>query len=325
LKRAYLTRELPSAAMDIVAADCELTYNPLDRPLTREELMIAGREADGLLTMLTETVDRELLDACPRLRVVANCAVGYNNIDIAACTERGILVTNTPGVLTETTADLTFALLLASARRIVEADGYLRAGEWQSWSLMLLTGTDVHGKTLGIVGFGRIGQAVARRARGFGMRIIYTGGSGAADVAAELGAKRVKLPELLRSADFVSLHVPYGPSTHHLIGEAELAMMKPGAHLINTARGAVVDEQALIAALTSRRIAGAGLDVFTDEPDVPALLAELDNVVLTPHIGSATVETRTRMAVMAASNLVAVLKGEPPLNPVNPEARRGDA
>lgn len=320
-----MTRELPPTAMDIVEAACDCLYNPLDRPLTRAELLIAARDADGLLTMLTDTIDRELLDACPRLRVVANCAVGYNNIDIAACSERGVLVTNTPGVLTETTADLTFALLLAVARRLVESDSFLRAGDWQSWSLMLLTGTDVYGKTLGLVGFGRIGQAVARRARGFGMRIIYADDYVDEGAAAEFDARRVSLTELLRTADFVSLHVPYAPTTHHLIGEAELALMKPGAFLVNTARGSVVDEQALIAALKAGQLAGAGLDVFEDEPNVPALLAEMNNVVLTPHIGSASVETRTRMAVLAATNLTAALTGTKPPNLVNPEAWREHA
>lgn len=317
--RAYLTRRLPPAALEIVGRACEYSYSDEDRPLTKAELIEAARDADGILTLLTETVDREVLAGCPKLKVVANCAVGFNNIDVAACTERGVLVTNTPGVLTETTADFAWALLMAVARRVVEADEYLRAGKFRAWGLTLLAGTDVYGKTLGIIGFGRIGQAVARRARGFDMRILYTG-RGDSPAAAELGAVRVPLDELLRQSDFVSLHVPYTPETHHLIGRKEFALMKPDAYLINTARGAVVDEEALVDALRSGRIAGAGLDVYEHEPAVTPELLTMRNVVLTPHIGSASLATRTLMAVTAARNLAAALSGQRPPDLVNPEA-----
>lgn len=305
--------------MDIARRAGDITWSSDDRPLPQDELIAGARDAEGLLTLLTETVDAAVLDACPRLRVVANCAVGYNNIDVAACTERGVLVTNTPGVLTETTADFAWALLLATARRVVEADAYLRAGKFKSWGLMLLTGSDVYGKTLGIVGFGRIGQAVARRAAGFGMEILYNGRSDSPE-AAQLGAVRVELAELLRRSDYVTLHVPYSAETHHLIGRAEFAQMKPGAYIINTARGAVIDEAALVDALASGHLAGAGLDVYEREPAVTPALLTMPNVVLAPHIASASVATRTRMAVMAATNLVAALSGQRPPNLINPEA-----
>lgn len=305
--------------MDIARRAGDITWSSDDRPLPQDELIAGARDAEGLLTLLTETVDAAVLDACPRLRVVANCAVGYNNIDVAACTERGVLVTNTPGVLTETTADFAWALLLATARRVVEADAYLRAGKFKSWGLMLLTGSDVYGKTLGIVGFGRIGQAVARRAAGFGMEILYSGRSDSPE-AAQLGAVRVELAELLRRSDYVTLHVPYSAETHHLIGRAEFAQMKPGAYIINTARGAVIDEAALVDALASGHLAGAGLDVYEREPAVTPALLTMPNVVLAPHIASASVATRTRMAVMAATNLVAALSGQRPPNLINPEA-----
>ncbi|MGE5561109.1 MAG: 2-hydroxyacid dehydrogenase [Chloroflexota bacterium] len=319
MARAFLTRQLPDAAMDIARRAGDITWSSDDRPLPQDELIAGARDAEGLLTLLTETVDAAVLDACPRLRVVANCAVGYNNIDVAACTERGVLVTNTPGVLTETTADFAWALLLATARRVVEADAYLRAGKFKSWGLMLLTGSDVYGKTLGIVGFGRIGQAVARRAAGFGMEILYNGRSDSPE-AAQLGAVRVELAELLRRSDYVTLHVPYSAETHHLIGRAEFAQMKPGAYIINTARGAVIDEAALVDALASGHLAGAGLDVYEREPAVTPALLTMPNVVLAPHIASASVATRTRMAVMAATNLVAALSGQRPPNLINPEA-----
>ncbi|HHW26387.1 MAG TPA: D-glycerate dehydrogenase, partial [Firmicutes bacterium] len=257
----------------------------------------------------------------PRLKVVANMAVGYDNIDVAECTRRGIVVTNTPGVLTETTADLAFALILAAARRVTEAERYLRQGQWKTWSPMLLTGVDVHGATLGIVGLGRIGEAVARRARGFSMRVLYANRSARPEVEAALGIERRGLDELLKSSDFVSIHVPLNDSTRHLIGERELNLMKPTAVLVNTSRGPVVNERDLYRALKDRRIFAAGLDVFDTEPirsDNPLL--ELDNVVLLPHIGSASIATRTQMAVMAARNLTQVLAGQTPQNPVNPEA-----
>lgn len=320
--RAYVTRKIPSEALDIVAASCDYRiWDSESEPVPRDALEAEISDADGVLTLLTERVDKRLLDAAPRLKVVANMAVGYDNIDVAECTRRGIVVTNTPGVLTETTADLAFALILAAARRVTEAERYLRQGQWKTWSPMLLTGVDVHGATLGIVGLGRIGEAVARRARGFSMRVLYANRSARPEVEAALGIERRGLDELLKSSDFVSIHVPLNDSTRHLIGERELNLMKPTAVLVNTSRGPVVNERDLYRALKDRRIFAAGLDVFDTEPirsDNPLL--ELDNVVLLPHIGSASIATRTQMAVMAARNLTQVLAGQTPQNPVNPEA-----
>jgi len=320
--KAYITRKIPSEALDIIAASCDYRiWDSEGEPIPRDVLEAEIGDVDGVLTLLTERVDRHLLDAAPRLKVVANMAVGYDNIDVAECTRRGIVVTNTPGVLTETTADLAFALILAAARRVTEAERYLRQGQWKTWSPMLLTGVDVHGATLGIVGLGRIGEAVARRARGFSMRVLYANRSARPEVEAALGIERRGLDELLKSSDFVSIHVPLNDSTRHLIGERELNLMKPMAVLVNTSRGPVVNERDLYRALKDRRIFAAGLDVFDTEPirsDNPLL--ELDNVVLLPHIGSASIATRTQMAVMAARNLTQVLAGQTPQNPVNPEA-----
>ena len=257
-----------------------------------------------------------------RMRVIANCAVGYNNIDIQAATKRGIVVTNTPGVLTDATADLAWTLILALARRVPEADRFLRAGKYKEWGLLFMLGTPVYGQTLGLVGAGRIGTAVALRAKGFNMKIIYCDAFKNKRIEEDAGAKRLSLAVLLRRADIVSIHVPLDKSTFHLIGRRELSLMKPSALLINTARGEIVDEKALITALRTRQIAGAGLDVYEHEPKVPQVLKSLTNVVLLPHIGSATRETRTKMAVMAAKNLIEALKGRTPPNLVNPEVLR---
>ncbi len=316
----FITRSLPEEALRIARAATEVEVWPEEMPPTYEVLLEKVAEIDGLLCLLTDRIDANLLDHAPNLRVVSQMAVGYDNIDVAACTARGIPVGNTPGVLTETTADLAFALLLAAARRIVEADGYTRAGCWRTWSPMLLAGQDVHHATIGIVGMGRIGYAMARRASGFDMRILYSHPRRYELVELELGAQYVELNELLAASDFVSLHTPLTPATHHLIGAEQLARMKPTAILINTARGAVVDQNALYAALTEGRIAAAGLDVFEQEP-VPSdnPLLQLNNVVALPHIGSASVATRTRMAVLAADNLVAGLQGRPLPHSINPE------
>jgi glyoxylate reductase len=266
-------------------------------------------------------MDRSVLEAGRgRLKIVANVAVGFDNIDVDAATEMGILVSNTPGVLTETTADFAWALLMGIARRTAEGERFLRAGKFKGWGIMMLLGEDVHGATLGLVGFGRIGQAVARRAAGFDMRILYYDPViEADDVAARLGARRVHLGTLLRESDFVSVHTPLTPETRHLIGAAQLGEMKPTAYLINTSRGPVVDEAALAKALRDNRIRGAALDVFEHEPEVhPGLLAR-DDVLLLPHLGSATIETRTAMAMLAAENAIAVLEGRRPQTPVNPD------
>ena len=318
--RVLITRWMPDAALAIVRDQCELQYDASDRQLTPDELVREVGGKDGLLCVVTDRVDDAVLASSPALKVVSTVAVGYDNIDVAAATARGVAVANTPGVLTESSADLAWGLLFSIARRITEGDRYIRAGKWREWQLLLMAGHDVYGQTLGIVGMGRIGQAVARRARGCGMRILYHNRQRLeASIEADLEAVWMPLPELLEQADFVSLHVPLSPATTRFIGETELRRMKPTAYLINTARGAVVDEQAVIRALQEGWIAGAALDVFEQEPDVPLALRELENVVLVPHVGSASVATRTRMAVMAAENLMAVLRGEQPSHVVNPD------
>lgn len=318
--KIYVTRLLPKPGMDLLAEVFDVEVNPHDRVVTREELLEGVKGKDALLSLLTDTIDAEVMDAEPKLKVIANYAVGFNNIDVAAATERGIPVTNTPGVLTDTTADLAFTLLVATARRIVEADKFMRAGKYQGWAPMLFLGQDIHHKTLGIVGFGRIGQAMAKRAMGFEMKILYTDAQRAPkEVEEKYGAEFTTLEDLLRRSDFVSLHVPLLESTRHLISDAQFDMMKKTAILINTARGPVVDEKALVRALKAGKIAGAGLDVFEREPEFEPELAEMDNVIMVPHIASASVETRTKMATMAAENAIAVIKGEVPPNLVNPE------
>lgn len=309
--KVYITRQLPDEALSIIRQAAEMEVWDEDRPVPRNVLREKIRDTDGLLCLLTDKIDGDLLDNAPNLRVVSQMAVGVDNIDVAACRARNVVVGNTPGVLTETTADLAFALLLAIARRIVEAERFLRAGQWQTWSPMLLVGPDAHHATLGIVGMGRIGYEMARRAHGFQMNLLYSSRSPHPDAEQDFGAKRVDLNALLMESDFVSLHVPSTPETRHLIGAEQLARMKPSAMLINTARGPVVDQAALVNALRDHQIAGAGLDVFDVEPlslDDPLLT--LDNVVLLPHIGSASIATRTRMAVLAAENLIAGIQGK---------------
>ena len=300
----------------------EANEEPTDWP--QPELIRRLQGKQGVFVAGTEPVDATLLGACPDLRAVCSMAVGYNNIDVPACTARGVQVTNAPDVLTETTADFGFALMMATARRIAESEHFLRGGRWQRWAYDMFVGADVQGATLGILGMGRIGQAIARRgALGFGMPVIYHNRSRlASELEAPLGAKWVEKAELLRRADHLVIVVPYSPSSHHAIGAAELALMKPTATLTNIARGGVVDDAALAQALAERRIAAAGLDVFEGEPQVhPGLLA-VPNVVLTPHIASATVATRMKMAMLAADNLVAVLTGGQPLTPVNAPPQR---
>jgi glyoxylate reductase len=279
------------------------------------------READAMVSLLTDRIDESLLDHAPKLKIVANVAVGYDNIDVAAAARHGVLVTNTPGVLTDATADFAWALLLAVTRNIVPADRYVRDGRFREWMMMEFHGAELAGRTLGIAGFGRIGQAVARRARGFGMHVIYANPRRvAAAIEGEIGAHFVDKATLLASSDVLSLHVPLTPATRHFLGAAEFALMKASAFVINTARGPVIDEAALAQALTSGAIRGAGIDVYEREPAIePALLAA-PNTVLAPHIASATTETRTRMALMAAENVIAVLAGRPPVNPVAPPA-----
>ncbi|MDI3281633.1 MAG: D-glycerate dehydrogenase [Bacillota bacterium] len=322
--KVLVTQAIPEEGLAILRQEAEVQVNEKEGPLSREELLAALCDKDGVLAMLADILDREAMDAAPHLRVISNYAVGINNIDVPEATRRGIVVTNTPGVLTEATADLAWALLMAVARRIVEADAYVRAGKFTGWAPKLLLGGEVNGKVLGIVGLGRIGEAVARRARGFNMRVLYYQRTRRSpEEEARLGVEYRPLHDLLREADFVSLHVPLTPETRYLIGARELALMKPTAYLINTARGPVVDEAALVEALRARRIAGAGLDVFEHEPALTPGLADLENVVLAPHIGSATYETRAKMAVLAANDLLAALRGERPQHIVNPEVLGG--
>ena len=319
--KVYVTRVIPEEGLRLVRAFAETSVWEGESPPPEDVLRREVRDCEGLLALLTDTIDAPLLEAAPRLRVISNYAVGYDNIDVAAATARKILVCNTPGVLTETTADLAFALLMAAARRLVPADAYTRAGKWKTWEPMLLLGQDIHDATLGIVGLGRIGAEMARRGRGFSMRLLYFDTERRPELEKELGPEHRPLGELLQESDFVTLHTPLGEKTRHLIGARELALMKTTAILINTSRGPVVETEALVEALRENRIAGAGLDVFEEEPLPPdhPLLA-LDNVVLAPHIGSASFATRSRMAVMAAENLIAALKGQRPAHLVNPEA-----
>lgn len=316
--RIFVSRPLPEQAMERLARRFEVAVGPADRATTAAEVLAGAREADALISMLSDRIDAAFLDACPRLRVVANYAVGVNNIDLRAAAERGVHVTNTPGVLTDATADLAFGLLLSVARRIPESERFLRAGRFDGWAPLLFLGADVAGARLGIVGMGRIGQAMAVRARAFGMEVVYVQRR-PLDPAREreLGARYVSLEELLSTSDFVSLHCPLTPETHHLIDARALARMKPGAILVNTARGPVVDETALVEALRSGQLGGAGLDVFEEEPKVHPGLLDRDDVVLTPHTGSATRGTRLRMAMMVCEDVERVLDGRPPLHPVN--------
>lgn len=319
--RVYVCRPLLGRALAMLQERCEVKVWPdPDRPPPREVLLEEARQAEGLVTLVTERVDELLLQAAPRLRVVSNVAVGYDNVDVASATRRGVVVTNTPDVLTETTADLAWALMLAAARRVAEADRFTRAGRWSSWGLELMLGQDVHGRTLGVVGLGRIGRAVARRAVGFGMRVLYTSRRRHEDAERDLGVEWRGLDDLLAEADFVTLHTPLTPETRHLIHRGRLRRMKPTSVLVNTSRGAVVDEAALVEALREGWIWAAGLDVFEQEPLSPdSPLLSLDNVVLAPHVGSASFTTRARMCEIAVENCMAVLGGRRPPNPVNPE------
>lgn len=322
--KVLITRALPEEATAVLRKHTELDVHEGESPLSKAELIEWVRGKQALVCQLTQRVDAEVLGAGKDLRVVANVAVGFDNIDVKAATARGIAVTNTPGVLDETTADFTWALLLGVARRVVEGHQLARSGQWKGWDLMQLLGTDVHGKTLGIVGLGRIGQRVARRARGFGMRVLYCDAArAAAEVERELGVEWAEKERLLRESDFVSLHVPLLPETRHWMGPAEFELMKPTAYLVNASRGPVVDEAALAEALEQKKFAGAALDVFEQEPKIHPKLLALPNVLLAPHIASASVETRTRMAMVAAENVVAVLSGQRPPNLVNPEVYEG--
>jgi glyoxylate reductase len=316
--RIVVTRRIPEPALELLHTAGEVWLSPHDRPMTQEELHATVAGANAVVTLLHDRVDDAFLDAAgPGLRVVANVAVGYDNIDVPACARRRVVATNTPGVLVDATADLAMALILISTRRLGEAERMVRKGGTWSWSMFFMLGTGLQEKTLGIVGLGQIGAATARRARAFGMRIAYAGRRRADPaVEAELDATMLKLDELLATADVVSIHTPLSDETRHLIDARRLALMKPNAHLVNTSRGPVVDEAALAAALRDGTIAGAGLDVFEREPEIDPGLRGLENVVLIPHLGSATIETRTAMGVLAAENTVAVLAGRAPPTPI---------
>ena len=316
-KSVLVANVLPAEALALIPKEISVDYHDSLDALPRSELMARIRGKDGLICHILSTVDDELLAAAPTVKVVANVAVGYNNIDVAAARRRGVVVTNTPDVLTETTADFAWALLMAAARRVAEADRFVRSGQWDRWKWDILWGADIHGKTLGIVGFGRIGRAVARRALGFNMRVLYQDAVQAdAAVERDLHASRVDLEALLKESDFVSLHTPFLPETHHLMNTRTLRLMKRSAILVNAARGPVVEEAALVRALQEGRIAGAGLDVFEEEPKVHPGLLSLTNVVMAPHIASASLDTRIAMATLAVRNCLAVLDGKPPITPV---------
>ncbi len=318
--RVFVTSpRIPGDAVKHLATVAEVTVFPEDRAPSQEELIQAVQGYDGILCLLRDRLDRHVLSHAHRLRVIANYAVGYDNIDVDAATERGIVVTNTPDILSNATAELAIALMFAVARRIAEADRYVRQGRFTGWQPDLFLGMELAGATFGVVGAGRIGTLAGLKAHALGMRVVYWSRRRNYSLEGATGARRMSLEDLLKTADVVSIHLPLTPETRHLIGAQQLALMKPSAILINTGRGPVIDESALIQALRKRQIRGAGLDVYEHEPQVPESLRQLDNVVLLPHIGSATHRTREGMAQLAVENLIRVLQGKPPLTPVNPE------
>ena len=320
MKSVYITRKLPAAAEHILReAGCEVRVNPQDRPLTAEELRDAAIHSDGMLCLLNDKISAELFAAAPRCRVYANYAVGHDNMDAAAASAAGVALANTPDVLSIATAEMAWALLLAAARRIGEGERMTRAGKFHGWAPMMLLGYEVTGKSLGIIGAGRIGVAMARMARGFDMKLLYTKRSGESTQMQELGARHVELEPLLRESDFVSIHAPLTAQTRHMISAAQLELMKPTAILVNTGRGPVVDEAALADALEKKQIAGAGLDVYEREPAIEQKLLNLENVVLAPHLGSATHEARDKMAALATSNILDHFAGRIPRTCINPE------
>lgn len=322
--KVLVTSRIPDEGMRLLEEHCDVKVFDYEGVFPRDMILREVKGVDAIVCLLADKIDGEVMDAAgPQLKVVANYAVGFDNIDVDAATKRGVMVTNTPGVLTDTTADLAWALILATARRVVEGDNFLRQGKFKGWKPMLLLGTDVHHATLGIIGFGNIGRAVARRAIGFDMKVIYYSAHRAPlEVEEKLDVEYRSLDDLLREADFISIHVPLTRETRHLIGERELKMMKKEAYLINTARGPIVDEKALAKALKEGWIRGAGLDVFEREPEVEPELLELDNVILLPHLGSASYATRAKMATMVAENVLKTLKGEVPPNLVNREVAK---
>lgn len=320
-KNVFITRKIPQGGIDLlIRKGFNVEVFKEDRSILKEELLSKIKTTDALLPLLTDEISAEIIQAGEKLKIIANHAVGFNNIDLEEATRRKIVVTNTPGILTEATADLTMALMLSISKRIVEGDFMTRSGKFHGWDPLLLLGSEISGKTIGIIGAGRIGAAVAKRASGFGMKILYSDNVNSKYIDSDLKGKKVLLTELLENSDYVSIHVPLTDSTFHLIDRVQLLQMKNSAFLINTSRGAVVNEAALVEALSNKWIAGAGLDVYEFEPKLTDGLAELKNTVLLPHIGSATLETRTKMAIMAAKNIITFFEGKKPPNIINPEA-----
>jgi len=317
VKKVYIARAVDSEAVDLLREHFEVTVNPNDRELTREELLELVPHYHGFLSMLSNRIDEEVLERAKMVEIFANYAVGYNNFDVAAAKKRGILMSNTPGVLTDATADMAFALLLGAARRLTESDRYVARGLFKEWHPKLLLGRELKGQTLGIIGFGEIGQAVAARARGFGMRIVYHNRSQKKEAAMALGAQYLEMDTLLQTADFISVHTPLSEATHHLIDQRAIDLMKDEVVFVNTSRGPVVDEKALISALERGKFFGVGLDVYEEEPRVPQALIDCERVINVPHIGSATVTARRAMAMMAAKNIIAALSGKEPPNKID--------
>jgi glyoxylate reductase len=317
--KIFITRKIPQPGLDALKKEFTIDLNPYDRVLTKEEIINGIKGKDGLLCLLTDPIDKDVINAEPSLKMIASYAVGYDNIDVAAATKRGVPVSNTPGVLTETTAELAWALLFSVTRRIVEGDTFTRNGNFKGWSPMLMLGQDVSHKTLGVIGTGRIGTAFALKSKGFHMNVLYIDEQRNDQLEQQLGAKKVPLTTLLKESDFISIHVPLTKETYHLINEKELRLMKRTAVLINTARGPIINEKTLVKALSEHWIFGAGLDVYENEPEMSEELKKLDNVVLQPHTGSGTIETRTKMALIAAENMIIGLNGGIPPNCVNKE------
>jgi glyoxylate reductase len=317
MKKVFITQKIPDTGIDMLKERYSVNINKEEQFPTKEEIKKGIKDADALLCLLTDKIDKDIIDSAQKLKVIANYAVGYDNIDIEEATNRGIMVTNTPGVLTQTTADLAWSLLMVTARRIVEGDSFTRAGRFNGWKPKLMLGYDIYGKTLGIVGTGRIGTALALRSQGFNMKILYYDIKRNSTIEEKLGGEKVSLEKLLKQADFISIHTPLTEKTYHLMGEKELSLMKETAILVNTSRGPVIDEEKLANALQKKTIAGAGIDVYEKEPEVNKKLIGLKNVVLTPHIGSASYETRSKMAEIAAHSIIDVLEGRTPKNVVN--------
>jgi len=317
--KIFVTRKIPEPGLELLRKEYEMEVFPHDRIPTKKEIIKGLKGKDGLLCLLSDPIDEEVINSEPKLKMIASYAVGYDNIDVKAATKRGIPVSNTPGVLTDATAEMAWALMFSVARRIAEADKFTRAGKFKGWAPMLMLGQDVSNKTLGIIGAGRIGTAFALKSKGFNMKVSYVDEIQNIILERELGAKKASFDDVLKKSDYISVHVPLIPSTHHLIGEKELQLMKKNAVLINTSRGPIIDEKALAKALKEKWIFGAGLDVYEHEPSIPKELLKLDNVVLQPHSASATTETRTKMAIMAAENMIAGLSGKIPPNCINPE------